>query len=183
MYVPRELCKYNVSETVPSMKFDDSDLIISVKNPKSLRAMSIACQPMSNSTFLSGSFFPVTRDLYLALFDADQAKRMAQHSLKVKYIVVPMAAMCRCTKEDDLANTFTPSSLIEIYKFDAMANQIKRQNSGQKLIFASGRNVSVQRRATFLIGCHVIMSHGLDADTTFSMLENINAVQRTEVCT
>jgi hypothetical protein len=99
---------------------------------------------------------------------------MAQHSLKVKYIVVPMAAMCRCTKEDDLANTFTPSSLIEIYKFDAMANQIKRQNSGQKLIFASGRNVSVQRRATFLIGCHVIMSHGLDADTTFSMLKNIN---------
>jgi hypothetical protein len=98
---------------------------------------------------------------------------MAQHSLKAKYIVVPMTAMCRYTQEGNLARSFTPSSLIELYKFDVMANQIERQNADQKLVLAAGRNIQVQSRAIFLIGCHMIMSHGLNAESTYSIFKHV----------
>ena len=129
-------------------------------------------RPALQSNQLSGSFSPITSNLYFALFDADQTEKMAQHTLKTKYIVVPMTAMCKYTQEGNIADHFTPSSLSEFYRFNVMANQIKRRNADHKLVFAAGRNIQVQRRAVFLIGCHVIMSHGLDSESTFSFFKN-----------
>ena len=115
------------------------------------------------------SFFPITSNLYLALLDADQAERMAQHSLKVKYIILPM---CRYAQKGNLAQSFTPCSLVELFKFNAMTNQIERQNADQKLVFASGCNVQAQRRAIFLIGSHMIMAHGLSAESSCCIFNN-----------
>ncbi len=129
-------------------------------------------RPAAQSNQSSGSFSPITSNLYFALFDADQAEKMAQHTLKVKFVVVPMTAMCRYIQEGNLAEYFTPSSLSELYRFDVMANQIKRRNADQKLVFAAGRKIQVQKRAIFLIGCHVIMSHGFDAESTFSFFKH-----------
>jgi hypothetical protein len=129
-------------------------------------------RPTVQSNQLSGSFSPVTSNLYFALFDADQAEKMAQHTLKIKYIVVPMTAICRYDQEGIHAKKFTPSSLTELYRFDVVANQIKRRNADQRLVFAAGRNLQDQRRAVFLVGCHAIMSHGFDVESTYSIFKN-----------
>ena len=82
-----------------------------------------------------------------------------------------MTAMCRYAQEGSHAESFTPSSLTELYRFDVTANQIQRRNADHKLVFAAGRSLHLQRRAIFLIGCHVIMSHGFDAESTFSIFK------------
>ncbi len=135
-------------------------------------ASAIVSQPAIQSTQLSGSFSAVTSNLYFALFDADYAESIARHALNGKYIVIPMtpiSAICRYAQEGNYAKSFTPSSLTEIYRFDDIANQITRRNADHKLVFAAGRNPQVHQRAIFLIGCHVIMSHGFDVESTFSI--------------
>ena len=113
------------------------------------------------------SFARIANHLYLALFDSEQADRMAHHSLKSNYIIVPMTSICKHTKERGI-DGLAPSSLIELYKFDAVANRIARQNEAQKLVFATGRSPQEQKRSVFLIGCHLIMSHGLDTELTIT---------------
>ena len=121
------------------------------------------------------SFFHVHNQLYLALYDVKQAERMAHHSLKLKYVVVPICSSASNSSEtwvNDTTDGFIPASLIELYKFDEMANQIARRNADHKLVFSAGRNLQVQMRAAFLIGCHMVMSHGFDADKVFQIFKS-----------
>lgn len=114
------------------------------------------------------SFIHVHNRLYLALYDAKQAEIMAQHELKQNFLVVPIASLKACPihgiKED--SESFNPSSLIEIFKFDEMACTLERKNPQMKLVFCTGAGQSSQIRVAFLIGCHMIMSHGIGFEET-----------------
>ncbi len=100
---------------------------------------------------------------------------MAHHSLQLKYVIVPIIQTVSTSQEmweNDTAGEVLPASLIELYRFDEMANQIARRNADHKLVFSGGRNLQLQMRAAFLIGCHMIMSHGLDAENVFQIFKS-----------
>ncbi len=100
---------------------------------------------------------------------------MARHSLKLKYVIVPIIQTVGNSQEmcgNDTTDEFLPASLIELYRFDEMANQIARRNADHKLVFSGGRNLQLQMRAAFLIGCHMIMSHGLDSENVFQIFKS-----------
>jgi hypothetical protein len=119
------------------------------------------------------SFFRVCNQVYLAMFDARQAERLAQNSLKGKCIIVPAASAFKDDLDLDMKDDcFLPSSLIEIYKFNEMSNQISRRNADSKLVFSTGSTLKVQTRVSFLVGCYMMLSLGTDADETYEVFKN-----------
>jgi hypothetical protein len=124
------------------------------------------------------SFANIHNRLYLALYEAKQAEIMAQHELKQNFLVVPLASVKACevkgAKED--SESFNPSSLIEIFKFDEMACTLERKNPTIKLVFCTGAGQPSQVRVAFLVGCHMIMSHGVDSEETHLAFKNFHGL-------
>ena len=121
---------------------------------------------------MKSSFFCAIPRLYIALYEEVQTRRMAQHSLQDKYIIVPVVSSLR----DDhgvaiQTEYFVPNSLVDIYKFDETANLFARRNADHKLVFSAGCNVNGQTNAIFLIGCHMIMLRGLNPEQTFEIFK------------
>ena len=130
-----------------------------------------ATEPSScNNAQKKGSFFRAHNQIFIALYEDRQAKSMAQHILKSNHITVPIASVCRYDHDiDNREIILAPTALVDIYKFDDIARQIARRNADCKLVFSAGCNVQTQIRAVFLIGCHLILSHGLDVDQTLGI--------------
>ena len=128
---------------------------------------------LCGSILTKTSFLCAHPRLYIAFYDERQAQKMAHHSLKVKYIMVPMASALKDDSDIRTQNqSIVPSSLIDIYDFNEMANQIARKNGDHRLVFSAGSNVKIQIKVVFLIGCHMILSQGLDADQIFAIFRS-----------
>ena len=121
------------------------------------------------------SFFHVHDRAHLVLFEGKPAERMAQHVLKSKHIVIPIAStLSECPLSS--TNFFVPSSLIEIYNFHKMVGIISRRNADHQLVFSAGTNKKVQVRVVFLVGCHFIMSSSLDADSVHQIFQGLDGI-------
>jgi hypothetical protein len=115
---------------------------------------------LSAGGFTKASFVNVYKGFYLALYDKKQATQMAQHELQSKFIMVPFTVTSKIVDSEGI-ETFSPSSLADIYKFDKLANEVTRKNADHKLVFCGSANHRVQIKAAFLLGCHLIMTHHL----------------------
>ena len=125
------------------------------------------------------SFIHVHRNIYLALYDHAQAKRMAEHELNHNFLVLPLNASTREHAKDlDESAGFMPSSLAQIYKFDQMVREISRKNAGAKLklVFCSGVERLAQIKTSFLIGTHLIMTHSVGPDGILAAFQPMNEI-------
>ena len=121
------------------------------------------------------SFFRVHQKIYLALYDAKQTENMALHAISGKHVVVPITS--KCGPEPNASSEevgFSPSSLAEIYKFNEIVNEVARRNPDSKVIFAAGTNTQHHIRVVFLIGCHLMISLGIDAERTFKVFKKFD---------
>ena len=111
----------------------------------------------------SVSFFHVHSRLYLALYEKGQAEILAKHEFQNKYIIrSPLS-----TVWSDAENGFSPGSLSEVYQFDSSVKEMTRKNPEFRIVFSSGAGSELQVKTAFLIGCHMIMSHGIGFEETF----------------
>lgn len=121
------------------------------------------------------SFFRVHRQIYLALYDERLAERIAHHSLKSRCIIVTASALFKDEPEISMhEKSFMPSPLRDIFKFNNTSNQIAIQNPDRRLIFSAGYNVKKQKQVIFLLGCHLMLSRGINAEETFQIFKNID---------
>eukprot|EP00292_Cryptomonas_paramecium_P009476 CAMPEP_0113707734 /NCGR_PEP_ID=MMETSP0038_2-20120614/28570_1 /TAXON_ID=2898 /ORGANISM="Cryptomonas paramecium" /LENGTH=258 /DNA_ID=CAMNT_0000633321 /DNA_START=73 /DNA_END=846 /DNA_ORIENTATION=- /assembly_acc=CAM_ASM_000170 len=122
----------------------------------------------SKSLCQGSSFLRLHKRIYFALFDAEQAAIVAQHELKQNYSLVPAFTVNSISSEGGAVEDPTP--LLTIYEFDRIANAVARQNPGGKLVFCGGgaSNPMQQIRSAYLVGCHLILTHGLSADRTYA---------------
>ncbi len=111
-----------------------------------------------NYMVTSLSFIQIHEHLFLAFYEETQATKMARHALNAKYLVVP----CVHIVEIHGIEPFVPSPLQEIYNFDELANQVSRRSTGLRLVFCAGLDPVLQARVTFLLGCHMVISLGMD---------------------
>ena len=129
------------------------------------------------------SFFRVYDNLYMAFFHGDQAKVLARHELKSNFLVVPILMedqyrLCEggSSSSNMEHNAFSPSSLTEIFKFDEMACALERNNTKTRLVFCTGGSHASQARLAFLVGCHMMMSHGTTLDDTIQYFRNLHGL-------
>jgi hypothetical protein len=65
-------------------------------------------------------------------------------------------------------------SLSDIFRFDETMRKELSQISGLKLLVNIGSDIMTQARNTFLLGCHLIMSHGLGFEEAFLSLRPLH---------
>jgi hypothetical protein len=129
------------------------------------------------SSATCSSFIHVHRNIYLALYDHAQAKRMAEHELNHNFLVLPLNTSTReHARVSDECAGFMPSSLAQIYRFDQMVREISRKNAGAKLVFCSGVERLTQMKTAFLIGTHLIMTHCVDPDGISSAFQPMSEI-------
>eukprot|EP00291_Cryptomonas_curvata_P020066 CAMPEP_0172165784 /NCGR_PEP_ID=MMETSP1050-20130122/8609_1 /TAXON_ID=233186 /ORGANISM="Cryptomonas curvata, Strain CCAP979/52" /LENGTH=284 /DNA_ID=CAMNT_0012836303 /DNA_START=22 /DNA_END=873 /DNA_ORIENTATION=+ len=147
---------------------------VQVKKLQHFSISDVPCTVMNSSS--ASSFVQIHEHLYLALYEETQATKMAQHTLKTKYLVVP----CVNLVEIDVYENFVPSPLQEIYKFDELANQASRRNADLRLVFCAGLNPVVQARVIFLLGCHMVISLGMDPDMVYTIFQKAEYIRNKE---
>ena len=62
---------------------------------------------------------------------------------------------------------FTQCHLSAILRFDEMVRSDLRNQTCHSLIFQGGENEKNQTQLSFLLGCHLIMTHGLGFEETY----------------
>ena len=118
----------------------------------------------------TSSFLNIHNRLYLALLDEKQSEAVARNVLQKCYLVVTLDMVnIRKLDEHDTPEleTFDPQGLGDIFRFDEMANALARKDSKLKLVFQTGADQRVQRSLTFLLGCHMILSHGVGFEEAY----------------
>jgi hypothetical protein len=129
----------------------------------------------SVKTATKSSFFQVYQQIYIALYDEQQAERMAHHAISGRFVIVPRNKSCKeSLKSFSDGSGFLPSSLVDIYKFNEMSNRIARRNPDSKLIFVTGSNMDGRSRVVFLIGCHMMMSFGMDVTNVYLIFKRFD---------
>ena len=114
--------------------------------------------------------------LHLTLHDADDAAKVALiDSETSNFLVIPKLSNDEQRGDTD-EQGFDPSSLTEIFRFNEMMCKIERKYPSQKLVFCAGRSVLLQARAAFLVGCHLIISRGIELEETYLALERMHGV-------
>jgi hypothetical protein len=132
--------------------------------------------PMSGrrlSASSTSSFVQIHEFLFLALYEEAQATKLAHHALKTKYLVVP----CLHIVERHVLESFVPCPLQEIYKFDELANQASRKSSDLRLVFCGGLNTDLQTRVVFLLGCHMVVSLGMDPKAIIALFQRVEHIR------
>jgi hypothetical protein len=112
--------------------------------------------------------------IHLTLHDADDATKVALiDSETSNFLIVP-----RLSNEIQQIEErgFGPSSLTEIFKFDEMICHLERKCPHQKLVMCAGRTYNLQARTAFLVGCHLIISQGIELEESYTALERLHGV-------
>ena len=92
--------------------------------------------------------------------------KVAQHET-YNYLVIPPT---RLNSQDHLP------SLTQIFKFDEMARSISRRNPTQRLIFSAGSDLISRVHTSFLLGCHLMMSHDVDFDIVYPAFHRMHDI-------
>jgi hypothetical protein len=130
------------------------------------------------------SFLLVHNRLYLALLGEKQAEIVSRNILTMNYLVVPLSVAdvadisSSSSDKEIYANeeVFEPPSLGNIFKFDEMASALERKHPRMKLVFQTGPVPSTQIKMAFLMGCHMIMTHGIGFEETNLAFRNFRSL-------
>jgi hypothetical protein len=116
------------------------------------------------------------KSIFLVLQEEEKADQLAQHVFCTKYVIVPFMSSDSSSEITDssVLEGFEPSSLTEIYNFDKVANQVARQHLDHKLVFSTSSKARARSRVVFLLGCHLILSHGM---TYFDVCKSFSDIQ------
>ena len=131
--------------------------------------------------FASRGIIHIYGSLYVAMLDAEQAERLAQHILG-KYFFIQLNT--RQSKSE--ISSFVPSSLTEVFRFDEMLRTAQRQNPFLKIILCTDSDSYVQAKTMFLLVCHLIMTQAFAHDQlaeTYNHLEHILRCSESEIRT
>ena len=114
---------------------------------------------------LDSIFIHIFNGIYLAMLEASDADKIAQHKLHCKRIIVPLFSR----SPNPATPYFTPSSLADIFKFDEMMRAVQRHSPSHCIVLCASVDPFVQAKAIFLAGCHMMMTQG------FSYAETVAA--------
>jgi hypothetical protein len=112
-------------------------------------------------------------ELYIALCGMEMANVLVEKGLKSAMVIQfspSMLAQGNAARDDEFVckvKNFEPSGLSEIFRFNAMVANLSKLHPGLKLVFCAEQDVQSQVQLAFLIGCHMIMTHGLGFEEAY----------------
>ena len=150
-----ELCKFCLNLLTVS-------LFTLLQSSKSQNAK-LSTKP-SNASFIS-----ITKRLYVACLDERHCRLMSRNVLNKNFLVVPLSAFkgwlnAESNEPDQDCTEFVSPCLEDVFKFHESVCSLERKNPRKKLVFQAGENQSVQTITGFLLGCHLLITHGIEYD-------------------
>jgi hypothetical protein len=136
---------------------------------------------LNQNNSLVKAFFHIHNRFYLALLDSSQAELISRHVLNANYMVLPLTMTnvdeisARVSKANPAA-AFSPAFLGDLLKFDDAIGAVERRRSRMKLVFQTGSDPKVQVQMAFMLGCHMIMSHGVGFEETCLAFKNLHTL-------
>jgi hypothetical protein len=128
-----------------------------------------------------GIVVPVYGNIYLSFLDFDQARQLSCQVELTGFRLVPSFDCERtCCGADENVMDYRMTSLGHIFRFDDMVKGIQGGCSGQKILFCTGPELFRQIRIAYLIGCHLIMAHGLGFEETYLAFNSMRG--RDDLC-
>ena len=104
--------------------------------------------------------------VHLKCFEEEDTIGSVQHDTSEYLVIAPSAI----DSKEHLP------SLTQIFKFDEMAGNIARKNPFQRLIFSAGKDSVSRVYTSFLLGCHLIMSHDVETEEVYSAFRRIHSM-------
>jgi hypothetical protein len=121
--------------------------------------------------------------LYLALSDKAPAPSVSKQISGLHYYVVPfyeshVTEIIHREAEQLPSNEFYfgVPRLKDIFEFDQMACALERKDPATKIVYQAGSDWVSQSTLSFLIGCHMMISHGLGFEETYLAFGSIRSL-------
>ena len=117
----------------------------------------------------SSDILHVYNNIYIAFGDIEQVKltsRSDESIMLIPFIPIQRPHDSGSAPEDK--HLFQPSYLTAIWNFDEKVKGATKHHYGQKLVFCSTvPDMQSCARIAFLLGCHMIMTHGIGFEETY----------------
>ena len=115
----------------------------------------------------------IHNNLYVSLTDVEQERRRSQ-PVDQKIVLIPFNSVHCCEENScEVGKAFQPSYLSAIYNFDAKIRNISAKCDGCKLVFSTSELAVCRVKLAFLLGCHMIMTHGIGFEETFLAIRQL----------
>jgi hypothetical protein len=88
-------------------------------------------------------------------------------SLNYVFAAFPHDPEISCEEPNQDATAFSAPSVEDIFRFDQMACALEARNPTHKIVFQSRLDQHSQAILVFLMGCHMMLSHGLGFEETY----------------
>jgi hypothetical protein len=120
------------------------------------------------------TYLYVHNRLFLVLSDKGPSSVVSKHISDLHYHVVPLFAshineiIHREAEQHPSGEfRFTTPRLKDILEFDQMACALEKKNPVTKIVYQAGSDRITQSTLSFLVGCHMMISHGLGYEETY----------------
>lgn len=127
----------------------------------------------------------IYNNFYICLSDLEEAEQQLDAE---REMLIPFARSTKTHDSDESMaavlqhpcnfkkrSIFENSYLSAIFHFDAMVKRILNQHLLHKIIFCAGKDLEYQIELSILLGCHLIMTHGLGFEETFLAFRPLNS--------
>ena len=122
----------------------------------------------------------------MASFDEQQSPKILKKISSLNYVVVPFAQShvpeISFDENGQYRAFFNPPNADDVYKFDLMACDLEAKFSTQKIVFHSGHDPQAQATLAFLLGCHMMLSHGLGFEETYLAFRRLHGLLDPQSC-
>jgi hypothetical protein len=140
--------------------------------PVNSTATSGDAENQSSRSVCKSSFMHIHNRLYVALFDEKQADIIAKSALQTSYRIISSSItgtgeVSEQANDESIERRFLPPNLEDVFFFDQAASAIERKDPKLKLVFQTGTHLTTQMRLTYLLGCHMILSHGVGFEEAY----------------
>ena len=127
---------------------------------------------------LAESFVYIHNRIHMALFDEKVTPTVSGSFSELNFKFVPMLQTVAdiiqrrsITFSDKFL--FKAPSLEDIFRFNELAMDLQQRSPTTKIVFQAGSDQFSQATFAFLVGCHLMLSHGLGFEETYLAVSRI----------
>ena len=127
------------------------------------------------------SFLPIHNRLLMAAIEDHISPAMLRSFSRLNYVLAHAPEIRReQPSHHEYATAFSAPSVEDIFGFDQMACALEERNLSHKIVFQSRLDWHSHATLAFLMGCHMMLSHGLGFEETYLAFRRLHTIMDPE---
>ena len=130
------------------------------------------------------SFVNIHNRLLMAAFKDNPSSAILRTISSLNYVLATFTHAPEIRREQpshhEYATAFSAPSVEDIFRFDQMACALEERNLSHKIVFQSRLDWHSHATLAFLMGCHMMLSHGLGFEETYLAFRRLHTIMDPE---